>query len=191
MIAFLEGTLVAKADDFLVIQVGGVGLRVFAPAGLIVSSEVNSVVRVYTHLYVRESELSLYGFPSQEDVEVFRALIGVSGVGPRNALAILSAMSVEALRSAIGAEDVERLRGVPGIGHKTARKIILELKDRFGVAEGAPESLAALSEVDAQVIEALTSLGYSIVEAQRAVQSVPPDVLGVEERLRLALASLG
>jgi Holliday junction DNA helicase RuvA len=100
-------------------------------------------------------------------------------------------MSTGALRAAIGSEDVARLRSVPGIGQKTARKIILELKDRFGVAEGMPESLAALSEADAQVIEALTSLGYSIVEAQRAVQNVPADVTEVEERLRLALASLG
>ncbi len=191
MIAFLEGTLAAKTDDSLVIQVGGVGLRVFVPANLFLSSEVNSVVRVYTHLHVRENELTLYGFPSQEDVEVFRALIGVSGVGPKNALAILSAMRLDALRSAIGSEDVDRLRGVPGIGPKTARKIILELKDEFGASKGFPEALSALNEADAQVIEALTSLGYSIVEAQRAVQSVPPDVRGVEERLRLALASLG
>lgn len=191
MIAFLEGVLLAKTENSLVIQVGGVGMRIFVPAGLLSSAEIGSVAKVYTHLYVRENELSLYGFGSQEEVSVFRALISVPGVGPRNALAVLSVMSADTLRSAVGAEDVACLRGVPGIGPKTARKIILELKDKIGMEAGSPEVLSALSEVDAQVIEALTTLGYSLVEAQRAVQNVPPDVLGVEERLRSALASLG
>ncbi len=191
MIAFLEGVLLAKTEDSLVIQVGGVGVRIFVPAGLLSSAEIGSVAKVYTHLYVRENELSLYGFGSQEEVGLFRALISVSGVGPRNALAVLSAMSADILRSVVGTEDVTSLRGVPGIGPKTARKIILELKDKIGTEAGSPESLSALSEVDAQVIEALTTLGYSLVEAQRAVQNVPPDVLGVEDRLRSALASLG
>ena len=191
MIAFLEGVLLAKTEDSLVIQVGGVGVRIFVPAGLLSSAEIGSVAKVYTHLYVRENELSLYGFGSQEEVGLFRALISVSGVGPRNALAVLSAMSADTLRSVVGTEDVTSLRGVPGIGPKTARKIILELKDKIGTEAGSPESLSALSEVDAQVIEALTTLGYSLVEAQRAVQNVPPDVLGVEDRLRSALASLG
>jgi Holliday junction DNA helicase RuvA len=111
----------------------------------------------------------------------------VSGVGPKVALAMLSAMSPDALRLAIGQEQPELLARVPGIGKRTAEKIIFHLKDKIPV-EAVPEGLAALTEADTEVIDALTSLGYSIVEAQRAVQSVPREVTEVEERLRMALA---
>ena len=136
---------------------------------------------------MRENELTLYGCGSEEELTLFQQLLSVSGVGPKVALAMLSAMSPDALRLAIGQEQPELLARVPGIGKRTAEKIVFHLKDKIPV-EPLPEGLAALTEVDTEVIDALTGLGYSIVEAQRAVQSVPPEVTKVEERLRLALA---
>jgi len=127
---------------------------------------------------------------SQEELAFFEQLLQVPGVGPKVALALLSAVTPDTLRRAISQEQPEILARVPGIGKKTAQKIILELKDKVRMPELA-EGLAALTEADAAVIDALVALGYSIVEAQRAVQALPRDVVDVEERLRLALASFG
>ncbi len=128
--------------------------------------------------------------PAEEELALFENLIGVSGVGPKLALNVLSGMAPDALRLAIGQEQPDLLARVPGIGKKTAQKIVLELKDKVGPVEVA-EGLAALTEADAAVIDALTALGYSIVEAQRAVQGLPRDVTDVEERLRAALGVVG
>ena len=125
-----------------------------------------------------------------DELALFEGLIAVSGVGPKLALALLSGMAPDSLRLAIGQDQPDVLARIPGIGKKTAQKIVLELKDKVGPVEVA-EGLAALTEADAAVIDALTALGYSIVEAQRAVQGLPRDVTDVEERLRQALASFG
>ena len=148
------------------------------------------MILLHTHLVVREDDLTLIGFATEDELDLFENLIAVSGVGPKLALALLSGMAPDALRLAIGQEQPDVLARVPGIGKKTAQKIVLELKDKMGAVEVA-EGLAALTEADAAVIDALTALGYSIVEAQRAVQGLPRDVTDVEERLRLALASFG
>ena len=158
------------------------------PADLLAQVRPGDEVFLHTYLYVREQELSLYGFADSQDLLLFQMLLGVSGIGPRLALAALSAMPGDALRLAINQQQPEVLARIPGIGKKTAEKIVLELKDKVVVEEGLPGELAALSEADAEVIDALTALGYSVVEAQRAVQGLPPDVEDVEERLRLALA---
>ena len=142
---------------------------------------------LFTHLHVREQELTLYGFAAEQDLALFLLLLGVSGIGPKLALGVLSGMPADALRLAIGQEQPGVLARIPGIGKKTAEKIVLELKDKIGTTEGVPPELAALTEADAEVIDALTALGYSIIEAQRAVQALPRDVHDVEERLRLAL----
>jgi Holliday junction DNA helicase RuvA len=191
MIASIEGRILARQRDALIVGIGGLGLRIFAPASLLVSARPGEPVFLYTHLHVREQELALYGFDNQQDLELYQLLLGVSGIGPKSALAVLSALPADALRLAISQEQPGVLSRVPGIGRKTAEKIVLELKDRIGLAEGLPPELAALNEADAEVIDALTGLGYSIVEAQRAVQALPRDVVDVEERLRLALASFG
>ena len=129
-------------------------------------------ILLHTHLIVREDDLSLVGFGSEEELGLFEKLISVSGVGPRLGLAALSAMAPDALRLAISQEQPDLLARVPGIGKKTAQKIVLELKDKIGPVE-VTEGLAALTEADAAVIDALTALGYSMVEAQRAVQALP------------------
>jgi Holliday junction DNA helicase RuvA len=190
MIATVEGRVSAKTHDALVVTVGGIGLRVSCPQTVLASARVNEAILLYTHLIVREDELALVGFASQEEKTLFEQLITVPGIGPRLGLSLLSAMAPDSLRMAIGQEQPDMLARVPGIGKKTAQKIVLELKDKVGPVEVA-EGLAALTEADAAVIDALTALGYSIVEAQRAVQSLPRDVTDVEERLRRALASFG
>ena len=187
MIARLQGRVAARDKNALIVEVNGLGLRVLVPAPLLAAARVGEPVALFTYLHVRENELTLYGCGSEEELALFQQLLSVSGVGPKVALALLSAMSPDALRLAIGQEQPELLSRVPGIGKRTAEKIIFHLKDKIPV-EAVPEGLAALTEADTEVIDALTSLGYSIVEAQRAVQSVPREVTEVEERLRMALA---
>lgn len=181
----------ARSRDSLVIGLGGLGIRVHVPADLLAQARIGAELFLYTHLHVREQELSLFGFADSQDLALFELLLGVSGIGPRLALATLSAMPADSLRLAISQEQPGVLARIPGIGKKTAQKIVLELKDKVEIGEAVPPELAALSEADAEVIDALTALGYSVVEAQRAVQSLPRDVTDVEERLRLALASFG
>jgi holliday junction DNA helicase RuvA len=190
MISILEGTIYAKLNDALIVMVGGLGLRVLVPQPLLKASRAGEQILLHTHLVVREDELSLIGFASDDELDLFHKLITVSGVGPKLALNVLSNMAPDALRMAIGQEHAEMLARVPGIGKRTAGKIVLELKDKMGEVE-ISEGLAALTEADAAVIDALTALGYSIVEAQRAVQGLPRDMTDVEERLRRALSSFG
>jgi Holliday junction DNA helicase RuvA len=190
MISIIEGVIHAKSNDSLIVMVGGVGLRLLATSPLLAASRPGEPILLHTHLVVREDELTLIGFATEDELDLFHKLITVSGVGPRLALSALSNMAPDALRLAIGQEQPDILARVPGIGKKTAQKIVLELKDKMGEIE-VSEGLAALTEADAAVIDALTALGYSIMEAQRAVQGLPRDVTDVEERLRRALASFG
>lgn len=190
MIASIEGRVTARTADALVVSVGGVGLRVLCPQTALASVHVGDLILLHTHLVVREDDLTLVGFQSEEELSLFENLVRVQGVGPKLGLALLSAMAPDSLRMAISQEQPDVLARVPGIGKKTAQKIVLELRDKVGAPDLA-EGLAELTEADAAVIDALTALGYSIVEAQRAVQGLPRDVTDVEERLRRALSSFG
>jgi Holliday junction DNA helicase RuvA len=187
MIATLHGEITQIEDHALVIEIGGVGLRVLVPAPLRGRVKVGEPIFLYTHLIVRETELTLYGFESQADRDLFNLLLGVDGVGPKASLSVLSAMSVESVQRAIFGDEPELLSRVPGVGKKTAQKIALYLKDRLKPSDTLA-SVAAMSDADSEVLAALTALGYSVVEAQSAVQSIPKDAPDdVEERLRLAL----
>ncbi len=187
MIDSLRGRLKARGKDYIVVDVTGVGFRVHVPAAFLNRLEgVGSEVELFTHLCVRENELALYGCEDKDEMTIFELLLGVSGVGPKVALAILSAIPPDSLRLAIAQEDAETLARVPGIGLKTAKKIIFHLRDKIEV-EPLPAAPPALITADVEVIAALTALGYSVVEAQAAVQSLPPQELNVEERVRLAL----
>jgi Holliday junction DNA helicase RuvA len=188
MIARLKGKVEARGRDYVIVDVGGIGYKVYVPTPFFQSSgELGIEVEFFTHLHVRENELALYGCRSEEELSLFETLLGVSGVGPKVAMTILSALPPDSLRMAIAQGNVEVLSRVPGIGPKTAKRIVFHLKDRIE-AEMGPAPVPYLTEADAEVIAALTSLGYSVVEAQAALQSVPEDVKEVEERLRLALA---
>jgi Holliday junction DNA helicase RuvA len=187
MIASLEGEVAAVGKDHLILKVGGVGLRVYAPATLVDHAHVGEHIHLFTHLVVRDDALSLYGFESEEGQEFFGLLLGVNGVGPRLALAILSTLSTEAIRRAVLSEQADVFSRVPGVGKRTAQKVLLHLQGRIGAGPGL-ESIAAMGEADSEVLSALTSLGYSVVEAQAAIQAIPRDAPGdVETRLRLAL----
>jgi Holliday junction DNA helicase RuvA len=191
MIASVAGLIQARAADSLVVSLGGLGIKVFVPTSLLAVVRPGDEIFLHTYLHVREQELALYGFADEQELALFHQLLGVSGIGPKSALSILSAMPVDALHLAISQEQPGVLARVPGVGKKTAEKIVLELKDKVKATVELSPELAALGEADAEVIDALTALGYSIVEAQRAVQALPRDVTDVEERLRLALASFG
>ena len=191
MIATLRGEISQIEDNALVVEVGGVGLRVFVPAPVRGRVKVGETVFLFTHLVVREDALTLYGFESQADRELFNMLLGVDKVGPKLALSVLSTMTLDAVQHAVFAEEADILSRVPGVGKKTAQKIALHLKDKLKPMD-ALARVAAMSDVDSEVLAALTSLGYSVVEAQAAIQSLPKDApQDTGERLRLALGYFG
>jgi holliday junction DNA helicase RuvA len=187
MITSLSGRIQEITSDSLVVDIGGVGLQVFAPAPLRDRLKPAETVFLYTYLVVREDALSLYGFDTKEGRDFFILLLGVNGVGPRLSLAILSTLSPDAIRRAVFHEQADVFSRVPGVGKKTAQKILLHLQDRIPMEAGL-ERIATISDVDTEVLGALTSLGYSVVEAQAALQSIPRDTpQEVEARLRAAL----
>src|SRR5512136_448620 len=149
------------------------------------------LVTLYTHLHVRENELTLYGFAEREELELFRTLLGVQGIGPKVALAILSHVPVETLRQAVAREEAALLTRVPGVGPKKARQIVFALRDKIGI-EDVWAAGPTITDADNEVLAALTSLGYSVAEAQAALRALPPEAREepVEEKVRLALSSL-
>ncbi|MAS34177.1 MAG: Holliday junction branch migration protein RuvA [Anaerolineaceae bacterium] len=187
MIASLQGRIASTHSDHLIIVVNGVGYKVFVPEPASFDEASNADSFLHTLLIVREDAMTLYGFHTVDEREVFETLLKVNGVGPRLALAILSSITIDNLRNAVISERAEILTRVPGVGKKTAQKIVFELKDKLTIGLGdAP--MVALNDANSEVMDALVSLGYSIVEAQTAIQSLPknaPD--DVEERIRLAL----
>jgi holliday junction DNA helicase RuvA len=187
MIATLRGEITQIEDTSVIIEVGGVGMRVFVPAPLRDKLTVGEVVLLHTHLVVREDSLTLYGFETVSDRQLFLVLLGVDGVGPKVALSVLSTLNLETIQRAVFNDESEVLSRVPGVGKKTAQKMLLYLKDRLKPMSGL-EKIAAMSDTDSEVLAALTALGYSVIEAQTALQSIPRDAPdNVEERLRMAL----
>jgi Holliday junction DNA helicase RuvA len=189
MIASVTGIAAATDEQSVVVQVGGVGLQVFVPQTVLEQfGGIGQEITLYTHLHVRENELTLYGCRTEEERSVFQLLLTVSGIGPKVALAILSFLPPERLQTAIAQEDVTTLARVPGIGPKTAKKLVFDLKDKVTAATVPGEPRPALSPDDADLIAALTGLGYSVVEAQEAIRHLPRESLPLEERVRLALS---
>ncbi|MFC1989142.1 Holliday junction branch migration protein RuvA [Chloroflexota bacterium] len=188
MIASLHGTLESLGSDWAIINVNGVGFQVYMPTSTLSTlGTTGKEVHLHTHLIMREDGVALYGFSTNEELELFQSLIGVSGLGPRLALAMLSAMSVEQAVMAIATGSVNLLTIVPGIGKKMAERLILELKDKIGAGLIATPS-AQIAQENADALAALTSLGYSISEASRAVAALPTSSdLSLEEKIKLAL----
>ena len=187
MIATLSGRVQEIDTDSLVLETGGVGLQVYVPVQFKEKLHPGEKVFLYTYLNVREDALTLYGFETKDEREIYHLLLAVNGVGPRLELAVLSALSPEEIRLAVIQEQADTFQRVPGIGKKTSLKIILQLQDQIPV-EFDIEKISPYTESDAEVIAALTALGYSVVEAQAALQSIPSEAPpDVEGRLRLAL----
>lgn len=191
MIASLQGRVKAITPDALIVEVGGVGYRVRVGRALL-DGAVHSgqMIELFTHMYVRENEIALYGFPSPQEQELFTTLLGVSGIGPRTALAILETFSPEVLRGIVTQGDANVLTRIPGIGRKTAQRLMLDLKDKIGIS-GEVVLTLGMSERDADVVNALTALGYSLSEAQMALSGIPEDVEALDERILAALQFLG
>ena len=187
MIASLHGKLESLGSDWAVINVNGIGFKVYMPTSTLSTlSSIGKEVHLYTHLVMREDSATLYGFGTAEELELFQILLGVSGLGAKTSLAILSTMSVEQASMAIATGSIDLLTTVPGIGKKTAERLILELKDKIGAGLIAAPA-TQLAQENAEVIAALTSLGYSLSEASRAVATLPSSDLTLEERVKLAL----
>lgn len=202
MISFIKGELDSIYEDGIVIENGGIGYDIKVP--LSVMNELPSIgeeVKIYTYLYVREDILCLYGFLSRDDLQVFKLLITVNGIGPKGALGILSTISPDDLRFAVLADDAKAIAKAPGIGAKTASKLILELKDKLKLEDAfeqklsktATDSSTGASDVNAknEAIQALVALGYSNTEALKAVRSIEitPD-MDTEDILKLSLKKI-
>jgi len=186
MIAGLHGTLESRGANWAIIKVGGLSLQVYMPASTLSTlGAIGEEVHLHTHLHFKEDNLALYGFASQQELELFQMLIGVTGVGPKASLSMLSAMNANDLALAIATGNVDLLSQVPGIGKKMSSRLVLELK---GKLESVGVGAAVLGEANAEVIAALVSLGYSPSEAASAVAAIAdsPD-LAIEDKIRLAL----
>ena len=202
MIAFIQGELCDAGQDTIVVACHGIGYEIQIPVSVAqVLPDPGNVVKIYTYTYVREDALGLFGFLTKDDLKIFKLLITVNGVGPKAALAILSAMTADELRFAILAEDAKAIAKAPGIGPKTAKRMILELKDKLNLEsmiEGHGDAEMSLSDpgdaaanVRDEVIMALTALGYGNTEAVRAVRAVSgADEMDSETLLKQALKKI-
>ena len=191
MIASISGTISFIGKDHLVIVTGGVGIRVFVPRTVLENpGGVGANILLQTHLIVREQELTLYGFRTNEDLNLFETLLGVNGVGPKVGLAILSSLNPEMLKTAIMLEDTGVLQRVPGIGKKTAERIMFQLRDKLDFTSASMSSMPLVNDVDADVIDVLTGLGFSIVEVQAVLQKLPREITDMNEKVGMALQML-
>jgi Holliday junction DNA helicase RuvA len=191
VISSLHGKLETLGSDHAVINVGGIGFQVYMPtSALSTLGSPGDEVKLYTHLHLREDNVTLYGFTSAEELWLFQTLIGVSGLGPRLALSMLSALSTEQITMAIATSSTDMLDMIPGIGKKVANRIILELKEKIG-AGWVVTPATQLAQENTDVLAALTSLGYSAAEATKAVATLPTTDLSLEEKIKIALQYLG
>ncbi|MCP4164444.1 MAG: Holliday junction branch migration protein RuvA [Chloroflexi bacterium] len=186
----MRGRVEYLGADHVIVDVGALGVMVYVPQTQLSSYSLGQTLSLFTHLHVREQDITLFGFDSSEELQLFLMLTAVSGVGPRLALNILATLPPDTIRTAVVNEEVGLLTRVPGIGAKSARKILFHLKDKLDISDLESLAVSPMSDDDAEVIEALISLGYSVIEAQRAVQSLSKEASGVEERLRLALVQM-
>jgi len=199
MIGYIKGELTDITENYAVVEVAGIGYEVNLPSSTIMGlPAIGSSIKLYTYLHVREDAISLYGFRTKDDLEMFKLLITVNGIGPKGALAILSAMSADDIRFAVLADDVKTLAKAPGIGNKTASKLILELKDKLKLEDVFEQRLinqqnkstaaSALSEKKEEAIQALTVLGYSASDALKIVNQIEiTEDMTSEEILKLCL----
>ena len=195
MISFVKGELAEILEGKIVVETGGLGIEINVPASVMEELPgIGEEVKIYTYFRVSEDAMSLYGFNSRRDLAMFEQLIGVSGIGPKGALSILSAMNPDELRMAIITGDDKLISTAPGIGAKTAQRVIVDLKDKVNrdhIAGTIPVvSNAAVNSDAAEVIEALVNLGYGRSEASRIVRSVAAEGMDAEQMLKEALRSL-
>ncbi len=190
MISHLSGTVIDISEKYAVIEVGGLGYKVSCATDTLAGLHIDSPASLHTYLAVREDALDLYGFATHEEKDFFEMLISVSGIGPKGALGILGATTIDTLKKAIGTGDTSYLTKVSGIGRKTAEKVVLELRDKMRAHVDMKETPGAL-RAESDVVEALKSLGYSQNEARDALKEVSAEIVGTNARIREALKILG
>ena len=196
MIGFVEGIIEYIDVDKIVVNNNGVGYNVFMPASQIDTLNVDVTVRVFTYLNVREDAMQLFGFLTRDDLEVFKLLITVNGIGPKGGLAVLSTITTDDLRVAVISEDAKAISKAPGIGAKTAQKVIIELKDKLNLEDVLEPKLDANFQVNdnnsmSEAVMALVALGYSQADAYRAVKSIDNiEELDVENVIKMALKKI-
>lgn len=199
MIAYIKGNLADIMQDSIVIDVSGIGWQVFVPGQVLDRlPAMGEPVKIHTWLQVREDAMTLFGFLTKDDLRIFKLLIGVNGIGPKNALAILSVMNTDDLRFAILGDDAKAIAKTPGVGTKTAQRLILELKDKISLEDAFEQKMAHLQEaqsdasgVKAEAVMALTALGYSSSEALKALNDIAvTEDMEVEELLKQALKNM-
>ena len=190
MIAKIEGQISYVGDRFLIVDVSGVGYKLFVTNEAISLSKVEGSIKLWVHTAVRENSIDLYGFLDIEELSFFELLLDVSGIGPKSALSTLSVAPVSTLRKAIASGDTTYLNKVSGIGRKTAEKIIIELKDKLKEYEGDIATSQVMQE-ERDILEALRTLGYSQDEAREAIKRIPADMTEMNNRLKEALKIIG
>ena len=200
MIGYLKGEVAGIYEDRIILEVGGIGYNIFMPASsLEMIDSVGCSIKVYTYLLVREDALLLYGFLTKDDLDLYKMLISVNGIGPKGALAILSVMSVDDLRFAILSGDAKAIGKAPGVGPKTAQRVILDLKDKIDIGPALDKGLDGTGDISTnatmtgardEAAEALVALGYSRTDAYRAVRAVDDDTDDVEAVLKRALVTI-
>lgn len=186
MIASISGKVIQLTKETVIMDINGLGFEVFVPKPLLSETEAGDLLYLYTYMLVREDNIALYGFTSLEEKQLFLQFLAVGGIGPKMSLTILSSLSIDNIRSAILSEKPDYFSRVPGIGKKTAQKIIIQMQGKLPDSDGL--AIRSITDVDDAVVDALISLGYSVVEAQTALQTIPkntPD--DVETKLRVAL----
>lgn len=186
MIALISGKVVQLTKETVIIDMNGLGIEVFVPKPLLGETEVGNFLHLFTYMLVREDNISLFGFSNLEEKQLFLQFLAVGGIGPKLSLAILSSLSIDNIRSAILSEKPDYFSRVPGIGKKTAQKIIIQMQGKLPESDGF--AIRSITDADDAVVDALISLGYSVVEAQTALQTIPKDTPDdVEAKLRVAL----
>ena len=186
MIALISGKVVQLTKETVIIDMNGLGIEVFVPKPLLGETEVGNFLHLFTYMLVREDNISLFGFSNLEEKQLFLQFLAVGGIGPKLSLAILSSLSIDNIRSAILSEKPDYFSRVPGIGKKTAQKIIIQMQGKLPESDGF--AIRSITDADDAVVDALISLVYSVVEAQTALQTIPKDTPDdVEAKLRVAL----
>jgi len=188
VIASIQGKIIQKSMDYVVVNLNGLGIQVFTTKETCEVANIGDIKFFHSQLIVREESLTLFGFESEIEREYFNLLLGVNGVGTRLALSIISTLSIDAINRAVASDQFEVFSRVPGVGKKTAQKIAIHLQGKINVDADITGLKFSYQDVDLEVLEALTTLGYSVVEAQSALQFIPKDApIDIEERLRIAL----
>lgn len=190
MIAYLSGKILTKGNGFLILKAGEIGYKVFVNSQVFTEASPDQPVELYTHQYVREDALDLYGFKDMEELEMFEMLLSISGIGPKTALGVLAVGSVADIRESIARGDPGLLTKVSGIGRKTAERVVLELKEKVPSIDPGRGAGPAGSSASGDEIDALMALGYGMSEAREALRRVDPAVIGSGARIKEALKKL-